>query len=357
MSNKFLPLHNTNKYEQLFKKTVKNDDVIISIKARALDLYSAGIKSEKQINKILSIINFFAHDNSPTYNKRCLVYDEQNCPYILGLPKGPMSKRAKEILGTESEYIGLLLYSIGNTYKKFNKLSTALELHGTSLQTNDTSNQLLNLWTAIESMFPVPVGTNSRISYFLSCICPILRLNYFRKIIYNAYKDSKEMCESFFKTYDKYNDIDQFTKLLCIEDCEKDLKEFYELLDNNILLRNRIFSLSKKISSGKDIYYSLESHLQKIRWHIHRIYRCRNFLVHSGDRLPYQDTLVENLHNYLDTALYHVANLMVDGVSIKSVNDAVEKAKMDILLHDIYLKKNFSTKCSPDNYKKLIYWI
>ena len=72
---------------------------------------------------------------------------------------------------------------------------------------------------------------------------------------------------------------------------------------------------SHVFKDSKSIYEYLQRHEKLIRWHIMRIYRNRNMIVHSGAYMPYRDMIVENLHFYVDVLLdtlieyYHIGLL------------------------------------------------
>ena len=56
---------------------------------------------------------------------------------------------------------------------------------------------------------------------------------------------------------------------------------------------------------------TIGEHEERIRWHLRRIYRTRNSLVHTGRSLPHLESIVESLHSYF----YRVFQLVEVGFS------------------------------------------
>lgn len=82
------------------------------------------------------------------------------------------------------------------------------------------------------------------------------------------------------------------------------LTELLASLQEYPLLVYRIKMFSEHIlCDSQSIYEYLHRHAKRIQWHIMRIYRNRNMIVHSGSYMPYRDMIVENLHFYVDVLM------------------------------------------------------
>ena len=55
------------------------------------------------------------------------------------------------------------------------------------------------------------------------------------------------------------------------------------------------------INSTKKLNSTISAYAQRIKWHIYRMYRTRNAIVHSGDIPDNLKYLGEHLHSYLDS--------------------------------------------------------
>jgi hypothetical protein len=87
----------------------------------------------------------------------------------------------------------------------------------------------------------------------------------------------------------------------------EDLQQF---VATHPLLRFRVFSLWKTFSVPKDLAAELKLSRKRIEWHLYRIYRARNLLVHEGQEVADVPHLLENLHYYFCAALSRVLHGM-----------------------------------------------
>ena len=83
-----------------------------------------------------------------------------------------------------------------------------------------------------------------------------------------------------------------------------------------------------------------EKYRKRVDWHLSRIYRTRNALVHSGDVPRYIRYLGEHLHYYLDLLMLESFEKLSCGVQFCELDNAL----LDSLLACEILKKQLSTK-------------
>ena len=70
-------------------------------------------------------------------------------------------------------------------------------------------------------------------------------------------------------------------------------------------------------------------------------------IVHSGNTLPYIDTLIENSHDYLDQAINAVVEYSCGNLSANTLEQIFEMAKLD---YEFYFKElNKVEKFDEDN--------
>ena len=120
-------------------------------------------------------------------------------------------------------------------------------------------------------------------------------------------------------------------------------------------LKNRIFNLTKQLSSADTIYDTYFLHCNRVSWQIQRIYRTRNLYIHSGKTVPFIEILVENLHAYLDRIL----DLMMENLNNTRSNTSIEqiclKQRLKHEAHLNLLKKNKNNICTKDTYKLMLF--
>ena len=100
------------------------------------------------------------------------------------------------------------------------------------------------------------------------------------------------------------------------------------LKDNKILLSALINALSTyPLESYKLNYYAkifsdkklmlgnMMRHSDKLRWQIMRIYRNRCMIVHNGNNFPYLNSILENLHYYVDELFNYIFSKIEIGIN------------------------------------------
>ncbi|WP_206781153.1 hypothetical protein, partial [Bacillus thuringiensis] len=76
-----------------------------------------------------------------------------------------------------------------------------------------------------------------------------------------------------------------------------------DMLKNKIhdytLLKQRLVELSSDLSNSKTYKETISNHFNNLTWHIQRLYRVRNNLVHAAKAEKDINLLIEHLHFYL----------------------------------------------------------
>ena len=88
-------------------------------------------------------------------------------------------------------------------------------------------------------------------------------------------------------------------------------------------------------ADAEHIYDRLAAHSRRLRWHIMRIYRNRNLIIHEGENMQYLNALVDNLHFYVDMTLDFIWQKLFDGFqtidSILTYAIALEGKRLTLL--------------------------
>lgn len=186
----------------------------------------------------------------------------------------------------------------------------AISLHNVAINCNDISNQLLNLWTIVEVLITFKRDNEDRINTICSILGAILNRNYLYSQIEQLLRDIKscsdcDLTELF--NHIQITDLDEVEKLTLILSLDKytnERQKIISFLNDFPLLIHRIERFSNIVfKDTESIYNYLYRHTKRINWHIMRIYRNRNMIVHNGSYMPYRNLLVENLHFYVDSLL------------------------------------------------------
>ena len=205
-------------------------------------------------------------------------------------------------IGEQSD--SLITGLLNNAEEEYSMLSKAIELHNTALAVTDLKSGFLNLWSSLEVLAQEQDSSN-KLGPVLDLVIPILKKDYLVTQIHELNKALRDNLSP--------SDYQYIYDKIAIEGCEKkktfyliyldkysDLRnELFEKLNSLPLLRSRICLLSSATSTKK-LNAAVSGYAQRIKWHMYRMYRTRNAIVHSGDVPNNLKYLGEHLHSYLD---------------------------------------------------------
>jgi hypothetical protein len=347
-----------NRVEKTFVEKCKPGQAFLKLKVDAKDPYRARERAEVTIDILSKLCGFYAHHKQSYWKKRCIVYDTQDKVLPIGPSVNPMTKRPNKSLDDTGKFVEMVLSRKGLKQSSYISVMKVIDMHGSALKSTSSENQLLNLWSSVEAMFPVPKNEKSRINYIIKCLLPILRKTYTHKVLNNLYKGVLSCCDESLIGLDKIHGKSNFLKfvaLVCLKENEEQRKLLYSLIDKNPLLKNRIYEIFCNYSNAKSIKKMLDLHSTRVKWQIHRIYRSRNLIVHSAESLPYLQTLVENLHGYVDIVMNYLQDLIVEGNMFNSFEELALEAEIDVGLHNKILESKKDSDCNYENYMLLLF--
>lgn len=182
----------------------------------------------------------------------------------------------------------------------------AVSLHNNALDSKEPTNQLLDLWTAVETLIGFRSGDEDKINVVCDILTSILNRTYLYSHITQLHKDIMAVCgkngeDTLSSIAGEEQPVWKLAKILSVKDFQKDYDKLYHLCEEYPLLQYRMEYFSKKVFvNSESVYKELVRHKSKLRWHIMRIYRNRNMIVHSGEYMPYLNVILGNLHYYID---------------------------------------------------------
>ena len=220
--------------------------------------------------------------------------------------------------GSSMDSLGLATYAFGATSKRDRKTQDRLYRSLNSLalasKSADHESRLVTMWSAFESLLPEPTkeeGKGARITHFVPLIVPCVCYDY----IFSSFNECYFNCSKMFgpsfsekvKEYGGSSDAKGFAAIMLAEDKAK--KALLKEVSKSPLICNRLWRLHKIINDPKQLSDYWAKHEKRVDWQLHRIYRERNELVHSGAQSPFLEGLVENTYNY-----YRAVILGLEGV-------------------------------------------
>ena len=241
----------------------------------------------------------------------------------------------------------------------------AVSLHNSALDSKEPSNQLLDLWTAVETLVGFRTGDEDKINVICNILTSILNRSYLYSHVEQLFRDicavSGKQIDLFFDEIagDEQN-VMKLAKILAVSDFQEVYDKLFCMLEEYPILQYRLELFSKHIFlDSKTVFEELIRHKQKIKWQIMRIYRNRNMIVHNGEHLPYLNIILGNLHYYVDAMFDALIEYYHMGIECnRIIFYDIEKEDMlywKVLGLDEKGKKVEGKEITEENYKKIIF--
>lgn len=299
--------------EQRKKLNLQNGNGYVAlIPIESIDAYSAYETAILQMQTILSFHRIKQHNSIILVSPKAIVskkvpnsFDKET---TIGFPVNAMKKK-----GNTSD-----LHAIFSDVTLINKLELPISfyksigLHNGAIESKDITNQLLNLWTIIEILIDSKRDNEDKINTICTVLSSILNRSYIYENIEQLLCDIEKcseidalslisQVESNIKELDM---VERLILLLSLSEYSDALSLIVNSLNRYPLLVYRIRFFSTEVfRNSKTVFDYLQRHKKRIRWHIMRIYRNRNMIVHNGSYMPYLKIIIENLHFYVDALL------------------------------------------------------
>lgn len=319
----------------------------------ALDPYISAIRFRDYTQFVQTYARYYKHFNSSKQVYKFLVETETKNHFVeLKLPNKLYKRPYIDQDTIDSRIKNILSYS-DKAYSAFWAITKAIDMHADTLDSRDTTTILKGFWTALETLFSNPVSDAGRENVIKSMI-PIIQKTYLLKSLRNLYHLLKEAVSDKELLKLEISDFPSFVEYFSsFDENSAEMKKIYALLAQNPLLRTRLFSVRKKLKTGKKIDECLSTHRDKIEWQVKRIYRMRNISTHLGTRVTGVDVAVNHLHNYFDYMVNYMLCKLENGDYIQNTSSVVFEAKNDTRIHHELLKDN--KPLSRDNYLEYLF--
>ena len=178
-------------------------------------------------------------------------------------------------------------------------------------------------------------GDNSKIKQVLNSIVPVLKRNYVSRVVEELHDYLKanlqqyEYNELMKDVIEEGSDEYKIACLISLKEYEEVRKKTYLKLKRFPLIRSRISQLYEDVfKKKKKLVAELNRYGQRLTWHIQRLYRVRNSIIHSGEPDSNMVYLVEHLHSYVDEVVLDIIDRMTRQSSLGSVANVILDAQL-----------------------------
>lgn len=339
----------------------KGETYIVVKEVEAMDKVSAVKEARSRVDSFHDLFGLFHHKGRYSFGEYALV--EQKCcsgnyftvkssvNRMHFISDNTVDKAYPKLAAMFSE----LKLHRGEDKTKFSRV---IDFHGMSSQSEVVENQLLNLWTSLETIVPRTKG--AIVGGVVEGVLPFIGLNYcrrlFKTLTFDLVRWDRRSLSKVIKDSENRNESDLVEKIfnvIVLKENEKSLKLLFESLRNYELLKYRVFQINEMFGSPQETYNAITKHQQRVRWQLHRIYRTRNSIVHSGQKSPFIDTLVMNAHDYFDQVFDLSTTFCSGPKGFDNYTDCFNHAKW---LFDQYLSDIKAASSFDCNSYKMVLW-
>ena len=286
----------------------KGQYIIIDIEG--MDEYHAFERARTKLVHFTSLFSFYHHkDQFKIIRNECIVRRKSDgACYRWAIPESPIMACEDTYPTYASNIYQQIITKIKLDGDSFERFTKTIRLHDSAIRSSHTENQFLNLFTAFEVLIPkMPDSGKDRIVQIADMIIPYLCQHHFKKIALSFGQDFRHWNNTLYTSImaqvtDGNNEEEKLCALICLQK--------YDFLRSQImadastahfyLLRFRLWKLNMRMGSIKNVKSTFMRFEERMRWHIIRLYRTRNLIVHAGAHPVYLDMLLENIHSFYD---------------------------------------------------------
>ena len=329
---------------------------------KCFDIYSARESAIHAIDNLRDLFAFFHHKVKPQIQEAVLIVEKgTTIGYCVDKQTPPIAKGSDAYVNVATQKLNKLLNGIIPATDTMEKIDSVMNLHSLCVENSNPTNQLLNLWTAIEIIIPInPQKGGDKIQQIAGTLGKALTLGYCHRIFFDVFKSAKQWNNLQLISY--INNVpervgtqfERFVAFIIFPEYEEYRKQLATELSDYPLLRHRLHFLNQNYSTIKDITKILTKHEKKLGWHLRRLYRARNSIVHGSSHVFFIENLITNLHTYIDEFTSLILMLVQDKQSITTIEQGVKYINL-AYDHKMSILKNAKITLTNDNYKSILF--
>lgn len=240
---------------------------------------------------------------------------------------------------------------------KHKKIAAAFRLLRIGVSAPSLEAKFTSYWTALESLtrdvFPSHNGDDGKV---IAAALPSILINYVSKrlksfiYVFNHIGLTEfQVDETDESTHFSLQGINIIEMYNVLRDKNK-ADHILDKLDEHPFFQFKVQNFSQCCQSSLRMGARIESHEQKVKLQLHRIYRARNSIAHDAGKIDNLDLLCANLEHYLTSNL----NSMIGLMSIKQTLESPKECFIQYadMVKDIKFSLNPALKKKEDKRKK-----
>ena len=322
--------------------------ILISASVEELDSNQASIRVMNNLALFTRYYKFFSQSTKPFFGKSCIVIDdesgERNFIKIRRNGLVYLSEEAeisKLQIGETAEGVIISLMTYENNV--FPVIDKAIMNYTNAYENKHLESSFLNFWAVLESL--CEKKDISKIMQIEDNILPILSKEYYAMIFEALLRDvtdniPKNQLEGFFNTYfnkSSINNLD-FINLILLDEYKDARIELNSFLEKYPVIRYNIFAINKRYEKLNSVKKDIERFETRLKWHLRRLYRARNTIIHSGETPKHLQYLTKHLMEYTSQVLIEI----LFNLTIREDINNVESLFIDVELFNSTIKTYLS---------------
>ena len=206
-------------------------------------------------------------------------------------------------------------------------ISRAIDMHNVAIAEKSLTNGFLNLWSIFEILFTTN-QSESKIESIEKHVLPILLRDYLHGLFdelktYIIDNIPSKLIEELRLKANLQEQEKWFECLVLLPQYNAEREDLYAILTDQPTIRSRIYQLNRTYAQRDTALADLHRHSQRMQWHLTRLYRTRNAIIHSGRAPVHLKKLGEHLHSYVDSCLFELAAPLAFSKQLHSIEDIV----------------------------------
>ncbi len=318
------------------------NQIVFCIKdVECLDDYSAAIQAYSRINIFLRFYSAITNEMSFQFCDKAMVFAEDaQAPVFVPYKQFGFSVKqeydADLALTITTETINSILSERMSVYPDLKRILT---LHNASLDAQDYNNCFLNLWSILEIL----TLENKSIDGIKEVMVSLLVKDYFHSCLFFIDEQFKNVIgeanySSLFNSASA--DIFEFSEFIFYKTKNPENEWICEYLKKYPVLKYRIECLAEISKDCDKILKLLDDYKKRVDWQIHRMYRTRNLIVHSGKVPYYIKPIGDHLHAYVDYLINELLGTISFGYKFISIDNVL----LNVILSEKSLRKALTNK-------------
>ena len=302
--------------------------VLAKMEIEALDKHQAAEKAFRYLDLFYSFYRFMNDDRKKWYLNKCMVkLSNEDYAFVDFKIQKYNYPQYKESLNASELSSSIITSLISKSLCSFSQIEKSVSLHNIALENTDLSNGFLNFWSILEVLF-VSDYECAKINEINKKLIPILQKEYLSSLFDDLDSNLKtnlpiEQYNNLLSSIDGDDNKIKIVKLITQDEFDELRTKLYELLSNYPILRSRIFRLNAICKKKSKFKAELERFTRRVTWHLVRLYRTRNSIIHSGEDVDNLIFLGEHLHSYIDACVWEILTKLTSKKHLCTIENVI----------------------------------